>query len=142
MKKAELEAKVKELTAKLEETEGQQIMANTKKAEATATTNAKEFNAFDYVKTLLVIANERKENEIRMRQTNQGVLNWLQKVGAISSYEIFISDTFIDEEGKHYVLAKVEDINLNAKSISKAGKEFNVFNYYTIGKGVALAHRK
>lgn len=98
------------------------------------TTVEKEFNVYDYVKTLVVRAELAKSDEIRMRQTNSNVLNWLVSVNAIKSYETSYSDTNIDEDGKRYVKVTLKGINLKAKAKSKEGKEFSVFSPQIIGR--------
>ena len=92
-----------------------------------------EFNVYNYVKSLIVKSVFEKSDEIQMRQSNNQVLDWLQRVGAIEGYTIDSDDTNIDENGKHYVCVKIKGVNLKATAKSKAGKDFNVFNLQTIG---------
>lgn len=107
-------------------------MARTTKKPAEVQTE-REFNVYNYVKGLIVKSVFEKSDEIRMRASNNQVLDWLQKVGAIGSYQINVDDTNIDEEGKRFVRVTLKDVNLKATAKSKEGKDFNVFSLQTIG---------
>ena len=122
MKKAELEQRVQELEAQLRS-----------KGEKTMETK-KEFNVFDYVKTLIIRAELHKQDAIKMYSANGQVLSYLQKVGAISGYTIDTDDTLVDENNRRYVKVTLKGVNLKARALSKAGKEYNVFPAQLIGR--------
>lgn len=94
----------------------------------------KEFNKFEYVKSLLIKAKFAGENEIKMYSANGDVLSYLQSVGAIDSYTVDVKDTYINEEGRKYVVIKIENINLSAQAVSKrTGNKYYVFPVERIG---------
>lgn len=108
-------------------------MARTKTQAVETAQNNTEFNVYNYVKGLIVKSVFENTDEIKMRASNNQVLDWLQKVGAIGSYQINVDDTNIDEEGKRFVCVKIKNVNLKATAKSKEGKDFNVFSLQTIG---------
>ena len=131
MKKVELEQKLLEAQKEIEELKGVKTME-------TKTETKKEFNAYDYVKTLIVRAQLANKDIIQMYQANGNVLSWLQRVGAISGYTIEVGDeTQVDENNRRYVKVTLKGVNLKAKAKSKAGKEFNVFPTQIIGREYA-----
>lgn len=130
MKKVELEQKLLEAQKEIEELKGVKTME-------TKTETKKEFNAYDYVKTLIVRAQLANKDVIQMYQSNGNVLSWLQRVGAISSYSIDCDETNVDENNRRFVKVTLKGVNLKAKAKSKAGKEFNVFPTQIIGREYA-----
>jgi len=94
----------------------------------------KEFNKYEYVKSLLIKAKFAGENEIKMRSANGDVLSYLQSVGAIDSFTVDVKDTNVDENGIRYCVIKVENINLGAQAVSKrTGNKYYVFPVERIG---------
>lgn len=115
------------------------VVANNE-GEKTMTNETKEFNTFDWVKGNILKAyynalvnKELPEDgvyEVSMNGRFQDkVFGWLYKQGALKvvSYK---TESFTNDQGelkyKHTVYIK--ELNLDAKALSKAGKEFDVFS--------------
>lgn len=127
------------MTKRVENKNVETVVANNK-GEQTMTNETKEFNTFDWVKGNILKAyynalvnKELPEDgvyEVSMNGRFQDkVFGWLYKQGALKvvSYK---TESFTNDQGelkyKHTVYIK--ELNLDAKALSKAGKEFDVFS--------------
>lgn len=127
------------MTKRVENKNVETVVANNK-GEQTMTNETKEFNTFDWVKGNILksyyqalVNKELPEDgvyEVSMNGRFQDkVFGWLYKQGALKvvSYK---TESFTNDQGelkyKHTVYIK--ELNLDAKALSKAGKEFDVFS--------------
>ena len=127
------------MSRKVENKNVNTVVANNE-GEQTMTNEVKEFNTFDWVKGNILkayynaLANKELPEdgvyEVSMNGRFQDkVFGWLYKQGALKvvSYK---TESFTNDQGelkfKHTVYIK--ELNLDAKALSKAGKEFDVFS--------------
>lgn len=106
----------------------------------------KEFNYFDYFKFNLLKAYYKTRLEggnvnefeftLKYVDTNKNV--YFYKTGALKFAQI---STTYDENGRVVTLIKVKDLDVNKKAISKAGKEYSVFNTYDKAKAFSSAEK-
>jgi hypothetical protein len=110
---------------------GEQIMTNAE--------TKKEFNYFDYFKFNVLKAyfakklkgEDTTELTIQIKYVDYNKNVWFYKNNAFKFVKL---ETVYDELGKQMTQIVIKDLNLDAKAISKAGKEFKVFNNFDIAK--------
>ena len=110
------------------------------------TEQAQEFNYFDFFKFHVLKAYYSKlfkgettdEITIEIKSFDNNKSYYFYKTGAMKFIKY---ETIYTEEGKQLTRVYIKDLNLNAKAISKTGKEYKVFNSFDIAKAVKAAQK-
>ena len=123
-------------------------MAKTKETTSTATaTPEEEFNYFEYFKYQTLKAyykakltgNSTDVIDVDIKNPNIAMNTYFYKAGAVKKIEY---KTINDETGKITNIVTITGLNPLQKAISKAGKEYYVFDAQTKGRAITGAEKE